>query len=44
MCNRYTSPRLVQIEREWAIGRRNPVRWWDEVLYPRGQGPFMRRA
>lgn len=44
MCNRYTPPHVADIEREWAIGRQNPVRWWDDVLYPRGQGPFIRRA
>lgn len=44
MCNRYTPPHVADIEREWAIGRQNPVRWWDDVLYPRGQGPFLRRA
>ena len=44
MCNRYTPPALLDIEREWALGRHNPVRWWDEVLFPRGTGPFIRRA
>ena len=44
MCNRYTPPALRDIEREWALGRQNPVRWWDEVLFPRGTGPFIRRA
>jgi len=44
MCNRYTPPALLDIEREWALGRQNPARWWDEVLYPRGTGPFIRRA
>ncbi len=44
MCNRYTPPQLVEIEREWHIGRQAPNRWWDEVLFPRGQGPFIRRA
>lgn len=44
MCNRYTPPDLLEIEREWAIGRQNPPRWWNEVLFPRGQGPFLRRA
>jgi len=43
MCNRYTPPELLDIEREWAIGRQNPPRWWDDVLFPRGQGPFLRR-
>jgi len=44
MCNRYTPPALQDIEREWAVGRPNPLRWWDEVLFPRGTGPFIRRA
>ena len=44
MCNRYTPPALADIEREWALGRQNPARWWDEVLFPRGTGPFIRRA
>lgn len=44
MCNRYTPPELLDIEREWAVGRNNPPRWWDGVLFPRGQGPFVRRS
>lgn len=44
MCNRYTPPQLLDIEREWAVGRQNPLRWWDDVLFPRGTGPFIRRA
>lgn len=44
MCNRYTSPQALDIEREWHVGNRNPMRWWDEVLFPRGTGPFIRRA
>lgn len=44
MCNRYTPPALADIEREWSIGSRNPLRWWDPILFPRGQGPFIRRA
>lgn len=44
MCNRYTPPKEFDIEREWHIGNRNPMRWWDEVLFPRGTGPFIRRA
>lgn len=44
MCNRYTSPTEADIEREWRLGRANPLRWWDEVLFPRGRGPFIRRA
>ena len=44
MCNRYTPPQLLDIEREWAVGRQNPLRWWDQVLFPRGTGPFIRRV
>lgn len=44
MCNRYESPEEREIARTWRVGRQNPGRWWDEVLYPRGQGPFIRRA
>jgi hypothetical protein len=44
MCNRYTPPHLLDIEREWHIGNRNPIRWWDDVLFPRGKRPFIRRA
>ncbi len=35
---------MAEMEREWAIGSSNPVRWWDTTLFPRGQGPFIRRA
>ena len=44
MCNRYESPQAREIERLWHVGRDQPSRWWDEVLHPRGQGPFIRRA
>lgn len=44
MCNRYVSPQEADIERAWHIGARNPVRWWDEVVFPRGRGAFVRRA
>lgn len=44
MCNRYTPPKELEIEREWHVGRQNPIRWWDDVLFPRGQGAFIRRA
>ena len=44
MCNRYTPPSLAAIERAWHIGRQNPAPWWDALLFPRGSGPFIRRA
>lgn len=42
MCNRYVSPKEGEIERFWQIGGRNPPRWWEPVLAPRRQGPFIR--
>lgn len=44
MCNRYVSPQEADIERAWHIGGRNPMRWWDEVVFPRGRGVFIRRS
>lgn len=44
MCNRYQSPRETEIERMWHVGRHNPGRWWDEDVFPRGTGAFVRRA
>lgn len=48
MCNRYKPPPDIRdIELEWELTGKNPGqggRWWDEVLFPRGQGPFIRRA
>ena len=44
MCNRYNTPDLAAIEREWHIGRQNPNRWWEQFVFPRAQGPFIRRA
>ena len=44
MCNHYTSPEESEIERYWHVGRDQPGRWWDKALFPRGHGPFIRRA
>lgn len=44
MCNRYNTPDLAAIEREWHIGRQSPNRWWEQFVFPRAQGPFIRRA
>jgi len=43
MCNRYTPPDWVEIEREWHIGARNQPAWPREI-FPRTLGPFIRRA
>ena len=44
MCNRYTPPDMAAIERVWHVGRQNPLPWWDDLLFPRGRGPFIRPA
>ncbi|MBH9553134.1 SOS response-associated peptidase [Inhella gelatinilytica] len=44
MCNRYVPPHVAEIERLWHIGRHNQPKWWLPELFPRGQGPFIRRA
>lgn len=44
MCNHYTSPEESEIERYWHVGRDQPGRWWDKDLFPRGRGPYIRRA
>ncbi|WP_374005835.1 SOS response-associated peptidase [Delftia lacustris] len=44
MCNRYTSPQELDIERAWHVGRQSPNRWWDTTVFPRGTGVFIRRA
>ncbi len=43
MCNRYVAPNEAEIERFWAIGRRNPWRGQVEI-FPRAAGPFLRRS
>lgn len=44
MCNRYETPEECEIERAWHVGRDRPGRWWDEFVFPRGTGVFIRRA
>ena len=44
MCNRYTAPSGIDIERQWHIGGRNPLPVWAPAQFPRSQGPFIRRA
>ena len=44
MCNRYRPPSRADVEAEWLIGNQPGSQPWDEVLFPRGQGPFIRRS
>ena len=43
MCNRYEVPPRSAIENAWAVQQAAPQDW-DAVLFPRGTGPFVRRA
>lgn len=43
MCNRYEAPPRSAVEREWAV-RQVVEQDWDQVLFPRGKGAFIRRA
>ena len=42
MCTRYVSPDQAAIERLWHVGRHNQPRWAEQI-FPRAQGPFVRR-
>lgn len=42
MCNRYVPPEVADVERLWHIGARQP--WQRGLVFPRGQGPFLRAA
>lgn len=44
MCNRYVSPQEADIERLWHIGRHNNNPWRGGGVFPRSQGPFIRRG
>ncbi len=43
MCTRYITPEVADMERAWAIGSRNPLRWEREV-FPWRLGPFIRKS
>jgi putative SOS response-associated peptidase YedK len=42
MCNRYSTPEITEIEREWEISRRAPNIWWKPAIGPLQDGPFIR--
>lgn len=43
MCNRYISPDDYEIESFWHVHQNSPPRW-VKAVFPRAQGPFIRRA
>nr|WP_315428113.1 SOS response-associated peptidase family protein [uncultured Albidiferax sp.] len=42
MCNRYTPPNELDIERLWHIGARNQPKWWKPVVAPLLPGPYIK--
>ncbi|APW38428.1 DUF159 family protein [Rhodoferax koreense] len=44
MCNRYTSPEDLDIERFWNTPRGKTLPLWPPTQFPRSPGPFIRRA
>lgn len=44
MCNRFTSPQELDIERFWNLPKRKTLPLWPPAQFPRAQGPFIRRA
>lgn len=42
MCNRYTPPTELDIERLWHIGARNQPKWWKPVIAPLVHGPYIK--
>ena len=35
---------MREMKQAWRIDNHRPNMWWDEVLFPRGRGPFIRRG
>ncbi len=44
MCTRYISPEVHEIEHVWHVGARNQPALFPHQLFPRSQGPFIRRT
>ena len=42
MCNRYTPPEEIEIERAFALGRQAPNRWWKPHVTPLALGPYIK--
>lgn len=42
MCNRYNTPELAALEREWEVSRARPLPWWKPAIGPLDQGPFVK--
>lgn len=49
MCNRYTAPDVLDMERLWEVKGRNPLRWWETAkpgreITPLSMGPYIRQG
>lgn len=44
MCNRYETLNQIEVERFWHLGHNKAPKLWPRTVFPRAQGPFIRRA
>jgi len=44
MCNRYNTPREIEVERMWRVGRQAPLPWWKPHVTPLALGPYFKPA
>ena len=44
MCNRYTPPEQLDIERYWKLPQSHGNPWRRKEVFPRSRGPFIRRV
>ena len=42
MCNRYNTPREIEVERMWRVGRQAPLPWWKPHVTPLALGPYIK--
>lgn len=38
----YNSPREVEVERMWSVGRQAPLPWWKSQVTPLALGPYIK--
>lgn len=41
MCNQYKTPREIEVERMWRVGRQSPLPWWRPHITPLAMGPYI---